>query len=104
MNTLIPAQITGQHSTEALESVEDAKEATQALAAVTLGTNIVLSGAMSQVWGMINGLQLFVNLPLFDVQFPSFTLKIVEGLITIATFDVMPSDDIMTVTLDLSED
>ena len=37
-------------------------------------------------------MQLFVNLPLFDVVFPPFAQEAVKALITIATFDVMPTD------------
>jgi len=45
---------------------------------------------MSQVWGMINGLQILVYLPLLNMEeFPSNSNKVVEGLITIATFDVI---------------
>ena len=78
---------------------EDAKAAAAAAAAststatgVALGVNVALSGAMSQVWGMINGMQLYVNLPLFDMVFPSFSQEAVSSLNTITTFDVMPTD------------
>lgn len=80
-----------------------AGKSTQAATAATLGVNIALSGAMSQVWGMINGMQLMVNLPLFDITFPSLSQQMVEDLITIATFDVMPSDDVFQATLDPPE-
>ena len=80
---------------------EDAKAAADAAAAststatgVALGVNVALSGAMSQVWGMINGMQLYVNLPLFDMVFPSFSQEAVSSLNTITTFDVMPTDEI----------
>ena len=59
---------------------------------------------MSQVWGMINGLQLFINLPLFDITFPSLSTKSLSGLIEIANFDILPSNDIFSFTLDFSMD
>ena len=43
---------------------------------------------------MINGLQIIVNLPLFDVEFPGLAHMVVVSLITIATFDVLPSNDV----------
>ena len=48
---------------------------------------------------MINGMQLLVNLPLFDVHFPSLSKTMVDDLISIATFDVLPTDDIFDATL-----
>ena len=58
-----------------------------------------MSGAMSQVWGMINGLQIIVNFPLFRATFPDLSGMMVESLITIATFDVLPSGDVIDETL-----
>lgn len=90
-------------SAHAAQAVSAAGKSTQAATAATLGVNIALSGAMSQVWGMINGMQLMVHLPLFDVSFPPLSQSMVENLITIATFDVMPSDDVLGATLDPPE-
>jgi len=47
-----------------------------------------MNGALSQVWGMINGLQLPVHFPALDVKFPETTEKVVEALLGIATFDI----------------
>ena len=41
---------------------------------------------------MINGLQIIVNMPLFFVQFPELSSIIINGLIDIATFDVIDTD------------
>ena len=62
---------------------------------MALGTNILLSGAMAQVWGMINGLQLVVNFPLFDIEIPTYSEIVIEEMISIATFEVLPSEDIL---------
>ena len=59
---------------------------------------------MSQVWGMINGLQIIVNLPLFNMVFPDLSKMMVSSLITIATFDVMPSDEVFALTIDPPSD
>ena len=98
IRVLIPAQ-EEQASEGATQAVSAAGKSTQAATAATLGINVALSGAMSQVWGMINGMQLMVNLPLFDITFPSLSKMMVEDLITIATFDVMPTDQIFEATL-----
>jgi len=49
---------------------------------------------MSQVWGAINGLQLMVFMPLFWVKFPANANGMNSQLIDIASFDLLPSDDI----------
>ena len=64
----IPAQLPLDGNTQALNTVTEAAESITTVA--TLGTTIsqlVMAGSLSQLWGMINGLQIFVHLPLFDV-------------------------------------
>jgi hypothetical protein len=47
-----------------------------------------MNGALSQIWGLINGLQLLVHMPLFHVYIPKVAMELVEKLIDIATFDI----------------
>jgi len=47
-----------------------------------------MNGALSQVWGMINGLQLPVHYPALDVEFPESTEDGVEILLGVVTFDI----------------
>mmetsp|Transcript_6845 Transcript_6845/g.9408 ORF Transcript_6845/g.9408 Transcript_6845/m.9408 type:complete len:154 (-) Transcript_6845:1424-1885(-) len=63
-----------------------------------------MSGAMSQVWGMINGLQIIVNFPLLQMEFPDLSGMMVENLIEIATFDIMPAEDVMNAAVELPEE
>ena len=51
---------------------------------------------MTQVWGMINGMQIYLDLPLFKVQFPELSFGIVEALLEIAGFEVLPMGDWMS--------
>ena len=61
------------------------------LAAMIMSTT--LTGALSQVWGLINGLQLIVHLPLVaKAEFPSFTDAIFEMIINIAQFDLIDTE------------
>ena len=55
---------------------------------------------MAQIWGLINGLQLFVSLPLFMVAFPEVSVVMVNALISVATFDIFPSAEIFEGVLD----
>ena len=43
---------------------------------------------------MINGLQIFVHLPMLGVEFPGAAKDVVSYLIDIATLDLVPTDDI----------
>ena len=52
---------------------------------------------MAQVWGMINGLQLLVHLPLINILFPNNSMAVVGGIISVATFDIPNVDaDVLT--------
>lgn len=53
---------------------------------------------------MINGLQILTNLPLFKVEFPDLAGMMVGQMLTIATFDIMPSDKVLENTLAPPED
>ena len=87
---IIPPQRYEEISSKAESVAQSASATASAVTIVALVINIALSGAMSQVWGMINGLQMFVYMPLFQIEFPEVSLNIVEGLITIVTFEVLP--------------
>ena len=62
--------------------------ASTAAAAGTIAANVVMSGAMSQVWGMINGAQIFIHFPIFNIEFPSISQVFVDNMVTVATFDI----------------
>lgn len=68
----------------------------KAATGVLFASNVLMSGALSQVWGMINGLQIFVHLPLFDIEFPIYPKMVVSQLIDIATFDLLPVSSILS--------
>lgn len=66
----VPTQKIQTASPAVAAKVDTAADATQTATVATLTGNILLSASMSQVWGMINGLQLVTQLPLFHVAFP----------------------------------
>ena len=43
-------------SESAAQTIAAAGASAQAATAATMGVNVLLSGAMSQIWGMINGM------------------------------------------------
>ena len=52
----------------------------------------MLVGALSQLWGMVNGLSMFVHLPLVGVVIPATALAFFSIFIKIAQFDVIEND------------
>ena len=56
--------------------------------------NILIAGSLSQVWGMVNNLQMIMHAPLINVQFPGNAFMIYEVMIPIATFEILPTDKI----------
>ena len=57
-------------------------------------SQVLMSGALSQVWGLINGLQLFVHLPLFYISMPANAAMLIKRMATIATFDIVDNEKI----------
>lgn len=43
---------------------------------------------MAQIWGMINGLQLLVYLPVVNLNFPANMAKVCESIISVASFSI----------------
>ena len=57
--------------------------------------NILMQSSLSQLWGLINSLQMVVLLPLMDnVRLPANAMTFTQILIQIATFEVVPTDEI----------
>ena len=59
--------------------------------------NILLAGSLSQVWGMVNNLQLLLHSPLINVQFPANAFMVFNVMVSVATFEILPTDDIFPI-------
>ena len=59
---------------------------------ITIGSKL-LYGSISQLWGLINGLSLFVHLPMTGVKIPDETLTVLNELIKVAQFDMVDNAD-----------
>ena len=53
---------------------------------------------------MINGLQLFVHLPLFEVSLPASAQILIDKLLTIATFDLIESETAFGAIIEFPEE
>ena len=91
----IPPQVVIGATTEVIEGIGDTMQTVSitALASNSL-VNILLAGSLSQVWGMINNLQMIIYAPLINVQFPGNAFLVYDVMIIIGTFDFLPTDDI----------
>ena len=58
-----------------------------------MATNILTSGAMSQIWGMINGMQIYSHMPLMNVEYPMHSKTTVNSILELASFSVIPTED-----------
>ena len=57
--------------------------------------NILLSGSLNLLWGMINCIQIVSHFPLINVLVPANCKFVFSIMVKIATFDVIPVDGIM---------
>ena len=57
-------------------------------------TNLALISALNQLWAMINGLQLTTHLQLLNLKFPANSAFMLNFLVNIANFDVLPVEAI----------
>ena len=52
--------------------------------------NVLTSGAMSQIWGMINSMQVFSHLPVLKVDLPNYSGSTIDSILEISSFEVIP--------------
>ena len=57
--------------------------------------NVVTSGSMAKIWGMINSMQVTSHLPIIKVELPSYSAPIIGEILEIASFEVLPIGDFM---------
>jgi len=49
---------------------------------------LAMAGALSQIWGMINGMQVLVHMPIFAADIPGLSMTIIKAILSVATFDL----------------
>lgn len=57
--------------------------------------NLILGGLLNELWGMINSLQLIVHTLLFRINFPTNAEQLITVFMSVASFNVVPTDSIM---------
>ena len=55
--------------------------------------NFLMSSSLSLLWGLINSQQIVVHTAMFSgLKFPANALAVIEFMISLATFDLIPTD------------
>jgi len=68
--------------------------ATRVVLASNVVLNWILSYSLNMLWGIISSMQIVVHFPLTSVAYPANASLFNSYFLTIATFDVLPTDDI----------
>ena len=53
--------------------------------------NTLLSASLNSLWALMNGLQMISHLPMFKVVFPANAQMMLEPLVEVANFDLIPT-------------
>ena len=93
LKTIFPAD-----SQDKVEAVESTAQAGNSAVIASALTSVLVGGAISHLWSLLNGMQLFVHFPLVS-EFPAYSSLMLSSIIEIATFDI-----ISTVTLNNYEE
>ena len=63
--------------------------------ATTVITNLLLRSTISQIWGMINALQIIAYMTYLNVYFPANVEIFFGFIINLSEFDIFPTADIL---------
>jgi len=55
---------------------------------------IALSGSLSLLWGMVNTLQIIIQMPLVNLSMPPNAMLLSKSLVSMASFDFIPVNSI----------
>ena len=56
--------------------------------------NLAMAAALNHLWSMLNGLQISTHMQLFNLKFPANAGFLLNFLVDVATFDIMPIEGI----------
>jgi hypothetical protein len=66
--------------------------------------SLVFSQSLSEIWLLVNTLQLIVNIPLLDITLPSNVMTFVSALQDTLSFNIIPVDQIHQKIYNLKDD
>jgi hypothetical protein len=68
-----------------------------------MAVNIVMSASLQMLWGLINVMQLIVNMPLLNIQFPQNAVTFYTFIQSVSSFNIIPTDDIKAALFSFTE-
>lgn len=77
------------------EATETAESITQITLVGNAFVNILLSGAMTFLWGMINCIQIVSHFDLVNISMPANASFLYQILVSIATFNILPTESLI---------
>ena len=90
-----PRLIPSEEEAVAIESSgESSENASLSVMGGNFVVNLLLAAALNHLWSMLNGLQLSTHLQMFSLKFPANAGFLLNFLVTVATFDVLPIEAI----------
>lgn len=57
--------------------------------------NLLLSGAMNLLWGLLHALQIVAHFPLINLMMPGNAQFLFQIIVKIATFDILPTEELI---------
>lgn len=90
-------------SEEEKVALATAQSNAQTFGLVNFLINIAFSASLNQLWSMINTQQIIVLIPLFKVQVPLNATQFLNLIMTVAAFDIIPTDDLYASLFGLTE-
>ena len=57
--------------------------------------NLLLSGAMNMLWGLLHSMQIVAHFPLINVMMPGNAQVLFQVIVKIATFDILPIEPVI---------
>ena len=104
LKVVLPRQMNGDEAATIEAAASTAESASTAAVGTNFIINIMLSASLNQLWSMMNGLQIFVSMPLMNVKFPANANSFIVFLVDIANFDILPTDIVFEYIFTFPED
>jgi hypothetical protein len=89
-----PQAVSAQQAELVANVVRSVEEASNAVLATTLFVNLLMRASFSQIWGMINSVQIIAYMTLLSLMFPQNSLDFFEFVLNLSEFDILPIDDL----------
>ena len=82
-------------SPEKIEATTETASSVKQATVIVIIFNILTSQTLNELWNMVNGMQIYANLPMFNIFFPAYSTVALDQIIEIAGFDLIPLDLIL---------